>query len=182
MKITIFIIAAFALPQLLFSQLNKSQPFERTEAANNHYSANIQVVNSKKAVSKKDIYIYVCQFFSGSADGINQALVHHYLGMGNRFWDFQTSWKNKYKNYDEGDLRPAFFGSTSFAVSLTDGYHLTRMADRAFSLGSLAFALGEKQTFKSVLKKIIISSVVNRAGFLLFFDVIYPGNRAKKNN
>ncbi len=124
--------------------------------------------------------MYACQFLSGSADGVNQALVHHYLGMGNRFWDFQTSWKNKYKNYDEGDLRPAFFGATSFAVSLTDGYHLTRMADRAFSLGSVGFALGEKLTFKSIARKIIICSIVNRAGFLLFFNVIYPGNRAKK--
>ena len=123
--------------------------------------------------------MYACQFLSGSADGINQALVHHYLGMGNRFWDFQTSWKNKYKNYDKGDLRPAFPGATSFAVSLTDGYHLTRMADRTFTLGSLAFALGEKQNFKSIFKKIVISSLMNRAGFLLFFDVIYPGNRAK---
>lgn len=180
MKITVLIIATFALPQLLFSQSKKLQLPDGTAAGKNNYSANIQVVNSRKVVSKNDIYIYVCQFFSGSADGINQALVHHYLGMGNHFWDFQTSWKNKYKNYDEGDLRPAFIGSTSFAVSLTDGYHLTRMADRAFSLGSLAFALGEKQTFKGVLKKIIISAVVNSAGFLLFFDVIYPGNRAKK--
>ncbi len=129
---------------------------------------------SPKSQIKKDIAIYTCQFIAGSADGVNQALVHHYLGMGNRFWDFQTSWKNKYKNYDKGDLRPAFFGSKSITVSLTDGYHLTRAIDRSFSLGSVAFALGEKNSFKQIVKKVIISSLVNRAGFVLFFNVIYP--------
>lgn len=118
--------------------------------------------------------MYACQFVAGSADGVNQALVHHYLGMGNRFWDFQTSWKNKYKDYDKGDLRPAFPGATSVAVCFTDGYHLTRMLDRTFSLGSIGFALAEKPTFKGIVKKVIISSLVNRAGFLLFFNVIFP--------
>jgi len=43
----------------------------------------------------------------------------------------------------------------------------------------IGYALGEKQTLKGLVKKIIISSMVNRAGFFLFFDVINPGNRAK---
>ena len=174
MKVKIVIIIAIIFPYYCYSQINKSQP------AQTDYSGSIQAINHKKPGIKNDVFIYACQFLSGSADGVNQALVHHYLGMGNRFWDFQTSWKNKYKNYDAGDLRPAFPGATTVAVSLTDGYHLTRMADRALSLGSMGFALGEKQTFKSIAKKIIICSIANRAGFFLFFNVIYPGNRARK--
>jgi hypothetical protein len=138
------------------------------------YYCKAQTNYSHKSQIKKDIAIYACQFIAGSADGVNQALVHHYLGMGNSFWDFQTSWKNKYRNYDKGDLRPAFFGSKSLTVALTDGYHLTRAIDRSFSLGSVAFALGEKNNLKQIVKKVIISSLVNRAGFVLFFNVIYP--------
>ncbi len=128
----------------------------------------------QKSQVKKDLVIYACQFLAGSADGINQALVHHDLGAGNSFWDFQISWKNKYRNFDKGDSRPAFFGSKSVLVFTTDGYHLTRAIDRSFSLCSLGFALSEKNNLKQIIKKVIISSLVNRAGFLLFFNVIYP--------
>ena len=125
-----------------------------------------------KSQTTNEILIYACQFVAGSADGVNQSIVHHYLGMGNRFWDFQTSWKNKYKNYDEGDTRSAFFGSKTFAVGLTDGYHLTRLIDRSFVLGSVAFALSEKNDWKSIAKKTIISALVNRAGFALTYNII----------
>ena len=168
------VIIAMLFPICSYGQMNK------TEKPDVDFAKKVEIVLPQKRKMNKDVFIYACQFLSGSADGVNQALVHHYLGFGNRFWDFQTSWKNKYKDYDKGDLRPAFPGATTLAVSLTDGYHLTRMMDRAFSLGSIGFALGERQTFKSVAKKLIISSLVNRAGFFLFFDVIYPGNRAKR--
>ena len=125
-------------------------------------------------VSRTDIQIYVCQFLAGSADGVNQSLVHHYLGMGTRFWDFQNSWKNKYKDYDHGDLRPAFLGSKSVFVGFTDGYHLTRTIDRSFTTVSLGLALTEKNSFKQIVKKVITSTLINRAGFLLFFNVIFP--------
>ncbi|MGH2563515.1 MAG: hypothetical protein ACRDE5_03315, partial [Ginsengibacter sp.] len=128
----------------------------------------------QKSQIKKDLVIYACQFIAGSADGVNQALVHHDVGMGNSFWDIQTSWKNKYRNFDKGDTRPAFFGSKSILVCATDGYHLTRAIDRSFSLCSLGFALSEKNNLKQIIKKVIISSLLNRAGFLLFFNVIYP--------
>jgi hypothetical protein len=129
------------------------------------------------AQNKNDIFIYASQFISGCADGVNQSIIHHELGRGTSFWDYENSWKNKYKNFDKGDTRPAFLGSTTFAVGLTDGFHLTRLVDRAFSLGSIGFAMGEKQSFKSIVKKLIISSLINRAGFVLFFNVIYPGAR-----
>jgi hypothetical protein len=173
MKIKIIVLLVIVFPCYSYSQINN---YQNTQTK---YYQKVQAGNNHKA-KINEVLMYTCQFVAGSADGVNQALVHHYLGMGNRFWDFQTSWKNKYKNYDKGDLRPAFPGATSIAVSFTDGYHLTRMIDRAFSLGSIGFALGEKQSFKSIAKKIIISSLVNRAGFLLFYNVIYPGNRAKR--
>lgn len=141
----------------------------------NYYK--VQTNYYERVHRKNDVLIYACQFISGSADGVNQAIMHHELGRGTSFWNYETSWKNKYKDYDKGDRRPAFFGATTFAVGLTDGFHLTRLIDRAFTLGSLGFALGEKQSAKSVVKKILISALANRAGFFLFFNVIYPGAR-----
>ncbi len=134
----------------------------------------LHLQQAKIKMRHKDLAIYVSQFLAGSADGVNQALVHHYLGMGTHFWDFQNSWKNKYRNYDKGDTRPAFFGSTSVLVGFTDGYHLTRTIDRSFTSVSLALALTEKNSFKQVVKKVITSTLINRAGFLLFFNVIFP--------
>ena len=122
---------------------------------------------------KNEILMYACQFVAGASDGVNQAIVHHYLGMGDKFWDFQTSWKNKYKDYDNGDFRPAFFGAKSFAVAFTDGYHLTRMVDRSFTTASLVFCLSDKNDWKSVMKKVLISAAVNRVGFAITYDVIF---------
>ena len=163
MKVKFLFLLVLALPRYVDAQVS--------------YSNGIRDDYYKRAQTKKNILMYTCQFISGSADGINQAIMHHELGRGNSFWYYAVSWKNKYKNFDAGDKRPAFFGSTTFAVGFTDGFHLTRLIDRSFTLGSLAFALGEKQSFKSIAKKVIISALVNRAGFELFFNVIYPGAR-----
>ncbi len=138
------------------------------------YCCKAQTNDFKKTQLKKDIAMYACQFLAGSTDGVNQAVVHHYLGMGNKFWDFQTSWKNKYRNYDKGDLRPAFFGAKSVTVCLTDGFHLTRAIDRTFTTGSIAIALSERNSFRQIIKKVIVGSLINRAGFVLFFNVVYP--------
>lgn len=163
MKAKIIFVLIILLPGFCGAQINSYQK--------------AHPVTFKSAVTKNDILMYSCQFISGCADGVNQAIMHHELGRGTSFWYYADSWKNKYKNFDEGDKRPAFFGSTTFAVGLTDGFHLTRLVDRAFTLGSLGFALGEKQSFKSIAKKVVISAITNRAGFLLFFNVIYPGAR-----
>jgi len=40
------------------------------------------------------------------------------------FYDARTSWKRKYKDYDAGDLRPRFLGSTTVLVLFTDFWHL----------------------------------------------------------
>ena len=122
--------------------------------------------------AQKDKWIYICQFMAGSADGVNQSISHHELGLGYRFWDYSNSWKNKYKDFDNGDTRAAFFGSKSVFVGFTDGYHLTRLIDRAFTTGSLAFALSEKNNWRQIVKKVIISAVVNRAGFLITYNII----------
>lgn len=126
----------------------------------------------KPLIGKKDILIYALQFISGAADGANQAIVYHGAGKGSHFWDYNTSWKNKYRNYDAGDLRPAFPGSKTWLVGITDGNHLTRMVNRSFSLGSIMIAMNESSSWTQIIKKIIICSLINRAGFVLLYDHI----------
>ena len=44
---------------------------------------------------------------------------------GNQFWDNSIAWKNKWKNHNPLDGE-AFFGSSTFFVPVTDGWHLTK--------------------------------------------------------
>lgn len=67
---------------------------------------------------------------AGVSKGVMDKLQFHYdksvfSEMENQqFWNPEISWKNKYQNYDEGDTSPAFFGSTTFYVGVTDAWHL----------------------------------------------------------
>lgn len=112
---------------------------------------------------------------SGSADGLNQAIIHHRFGRGNDFWDAKTSWKNKYKDFDNGDTRPAFIGSKTWTVALTDGMHLTRAIDRTFMYGAILISVSDlksydkKDRWKVVTKNFLLTSLTNR----VFFKLVY---------
>lgn len=124
-------------------------------------------------IEKKDILIYAMQFISGAADGMNQALVYHHALAGHPFWDYNTSWKRKYADYDHGDTRARFPGSKTWLVGVTDGNHLTRMINRSFSLGSIMIAMTKNENgWVEIIKKVIICSLINRAGFVLMYDKI----------
>ena len=128
------------------------------------------------AISRNDILIYSLMTLSGAADGVNQAIIHHELGRGNQFWDFAKSWKNKYKDFDNGDTRAAFFGSKGIFVGFTDAFHLTRMIDRGCTLAAVsvsAFELKQykkKDRWKVVVKKLVISTLLNRLAFGLTYN------------
>lgn len=54
-----------------------------------------------------------------------------------QFWNPALSWKNKYEDYDKGELGEKFFGSKSVLVFLTDGWHLLKVG----MLSSLSIAI-----------------------------------------
>ena len=126
-------------------------------------------------ITKNDAAIIALGVVSGAADGVNQNLAHWRWGKGKQFWDVKLSWKNKYKDFDNGNTDARFFGSKSVFVALTDGYHLTRMIDRSAMLLSVGISAGElkqykkKDRWKVVTKKILISSISNR----IAFNIIY---------
>ena len=49
----------------------------------------------------------------------------YFVRFNPKFWDPSSSWVNKYKNNDpkQGEK---FFGSTTFLVMLSDGFHLSQ--------------------------------------------------------
>jgi hypothetical protein len=127
---------------------------------------------TKPVIEKQDVIIYSLQFLGGLADGMNQALVYHGALKGHPFWDYSTSWKRKYKDYDHGDLRAAFPGSKTWAVGVTDGNHLTRGINRGASIISVGIAMSENKKWYQIVKKAIIASIINRIGFTLVYDHI----------
>lgn len=142
---------------------------------------NLSVSAQKKwtHISGNDIVVYSCMAISGTADGVNQAIVHHEFGRASKFWDFQTSYKNKYRNMDKGDERAAFFGSKSIFVAFTDGFHLSRFVDRSFTLAAVCFSSSElkqyqkKDRWKVIAKKALISTLLNRVAFDLTYSKLW---------
>jgi hypothetical protein len=127
------------------------------------------------SITKNDVAIIALGAVSGAADGVNQNLAHWRWGKGKAFWDVQTSWKNKYKDFDNGNTDAAFWGSKTIFVAFTDGFHLTRMIDRSAMLLSVGISAGElkqykkKDRWKIVAKKALLSGISNR----IAFNIIY---------
>ena len=177
--ILIGIIILFLMPVNTNGQVLDSLEWKQHRLPNN---ISFGMHNDKKNTplkwwkpTKNDFVIWGLFSLSGAADGINQSILHHKLGEGNSFWDQKTSWKRKYKDFDGGDKSAAYFGSKSFLVWTTDGFHLTRAIGHA----SMYFAIGistsnlkqyqRKDRWKVVAKR-IAGSALARA---ILFTIIY---------
>lgn len=71
----------------------------------------------------------VLLFVAGISKGIMDTLQFHFdsspfAKKNPLFWDPKVSWKNKYKDYDNGDERPRFLFSKTYLVFLTDAWHM----------------------------------------------------------
>lgn len=108
---------------------------------------------------------------AGAFYGLNKAIQHHHFGRGNQFWDYNVSWKNKYRDYDAGDTRQAYPMSKNVLVFTTDGYHLSQFAYRSAWFVTLAFAFSDKEAnnFWGVLKNTGLCLLTER----VFFNVVF---------
>jgi hypothetical protein len=135
-------------------------------------------VNAQKwyKITNNDIVLATLGVISGSADGVNQLIVHRNYGQGKDFWDFRTSWKRKYKDFDGGNTDAKYWGSKNIFVAFTDGFHLTRMIDRTGMLVSVGIGAGELQKYpkkdrwKIVAKKMLLSGISNRIAFNIVYQ------------
>jgi hypothetical protein len=128
-------------------------------------------------INKRDIALYSCMAVSGTADGFNQAIIHHDFGKGHPFSDYETSWMRKYKDAGKDDYRPAYIGSRSWLVWTTDAYHLTRAIDHTAVAASIVIASSDlkqydkKDRWKVLLfKKGIMPMLVRGFFFTVFYD------------
>jgi hypothetical protein len=72
--------------------------------------------------------IIVGTLLGGVSKAVQDTIAHHYVGsvfehLDPDYWG-PSSWKAKYADFDAGDRRPAFPGSLTIFVSLTDAWHL----------------------------------------------------------
>jgi len=79
--------------------------------------------------SKNEIIGMPLMSLSAYYKATREAINYRGFGKGEMFWDINTSWKNKYKNWDKGDTRAKFPGSKTVLVMFTDGNHLMGAAN-----------------------------------------------------
>ena len=117
--------------------------------------------------SKNEWAIIGLQFLSGFSNGLHESIQARHWGNGKQFWDNQLSWKNKYK----ADGSERFPGSTTIFVAATDGYHLTNFISNSCNVATLAVSINGNN--KSILRKLLISVIANRAAFYLSYNQIF---------
>jgi len=126
-------------------------------------------------IDLNDVAVIATQSIAGGFDGWNQNIIHHRYGVGKPFWDNHTSWKRKYKDYDNGDLRAKFFLSKSVLVGATDGFHMTRSVSRMATLATIGIVAGDWKDYPKgqrwliVAKKIVLSIIANRVTFQIVY-------------
>ena len=116
------------------------------------------------------------QVIAGFMDGWNQGIVHHHWGQGKWFWDQDSAWRNKYRDWPL-NKREAFPGSKSIFVMFTDGNHLTQFFERSALTLSVVLAgkkeLNEKRTFWHYALRYGVIFLINRAAFGIAYNLIF---------
>jgi len=132
-------------------------------------------VRGKELFTGNDYIIAGLQLISGFAMGWHESIQAGHWGRSHQFWDNSISWKNKYKDYDNGDTKAKFIGSKTVFVGFTDGYHLTNLISNTANIATLSFAIGgkEKRNWKVIAKKVLIAAAANRAAFHLSYNQIF---------
>ncbi len=117
---------------------------------------------------------------SGAADAYHHMLTNHYSefkrrhpGANDEYWDRRISWTKKYRDYPD-DTRAAYFGSKTFLVWTTDGWHLTDMLARStFTMGltlNLSFAEWDQRPVWHGFVYAVSHSLVRN----VVFEIVHP--------
>ena len=137
--------------------------------------AQVKKYNWKRAIVPASL-----SFVSGTTNGLNQTISHHYSSFktvfpkaNDRYWNPEYSWMNKYKGGDQ-HAGPKYFGSTTFLAWTTDAYHLTNTVSRAtlFSAG-VSIGIGEKRPWWHYAIDVGVSFVSYSAGFHLVYSGVF---------
>ena len=122
------------------------------------------------------IYTLIFVLLAGAFNAGMDTLQFHYessvfsnLDLDPDFWNPEFSWLNKYDRLEDGRLAPKFWGSTTFFVFVTDGWHLFQFMFLNF------FCLACVPERKKLFDKILIFTAIRvtfGSSFTLFFDKI----------
>lgn len=117
---------------------------------------------------------------AGLSDGMLETIQHHYgtfkakfPAANDQFWNPQISWKNKYRNWDNGDNRPAFPGSTTIFVATTDAYHALRAIKKNSIMAAVVINVGSPQKWWHYLIDFATHTLMYQAGFYLTYSIIF---------
>jgi len=121
-------------------------------------------------------------FLSGSFRGLYRVLNNRYPefkqtipGATDQFWNPEYSWKNKYMDYDNGDMRPKYFGSKTFLIWTTDGRNLSATMQKVFLIGIIPLNPMDKN--KSKFFRYVIEPsgyiIIENLGFIVVNDLIF---------
>lgn len=124
----------------------------------------------KPFISKNDAVILPVQFIAGAADGLHEVLVNHihtferdYPQANMNWWNPKLSQNNKYHTL----------------TVISDGYHVTRTIEHSMNYFSIAFSslecnkYSKKQVPLLIIKKMLLSILVNRIAFRIVYDGIF---------
>lgn len=170
MKKALFLI--MFVPSILFGQYTDTS---------NVFKSNRYAVAYKGINVKTTTIGWGAMFLSGMAAGYKEVILHHYPQFKKRhpnandlYFNPEVSWKNKYKDWDNGDTRERFLGSKTIFVGATDFYHLTGIVDHtALIAGTAVIVIGEKRKWYEYAIQIGGGMLIRSAGFSLIYDVIY---------
>lgn len=137
------------------------------------------VVFGQKFSIKKELPTLLTAYISGVSDGTAETIKWHYSKFNNVFpnsnknyWNPEYSWVNKYKDndYTKG---PKYFGSTTFLVWTTDGYHMTRFVKNTMITTTILLHPREKKKFTSYMLDVLIHTSAYHLGFHTTYETIF---------
>lgn len=118
---------------------------------------------------------YISMFVAGLADGTSETLKFHYNKFDSKFkandsyWNPEVSWRNKYNE----NQQPKYFGSTSFLVWTTDGYHLMRTVRNTATIVSIGLYDKKHKNWKRIAQDVVVHLLAYQAGFYVTYNLIY---------
>jgi hypothetical protein len=118
---------------------------------------------------KEHIPSAICVFLGGMSDGARDGTMFRNDGASS-WWNGKVSWANKYKNNDPKQ-GPAFFGSTTFLVALTDAPHAFNLLTHQFNSAAIVLSPGmQGRTFGKKLLFALGYSVARQLGHTLVYE------------
>jgi len=114
---------------------------------------------------------------AATAEAIMDILQFHFetsafWNLNKHYWNPQWSWMNKYKDLTPSK-GPAFFGSTSFLVAITDAWHLLKMFRTLFLFIGIGLIGYSSESWWSFILWLVLGRVIFGLVFTVMFNKVF---------